>query len=454
MKTKLKTQTEPVARRPTMLRFSPTAWAKLLFLRDLGDTEIGGFGISAKDDLLFVEDVQLVAQTCTWVNVEFDDQSVANFFDDQVDAGRRRETFGRLWLHTHPGNSPEPSGTDEATFSRVFSRSDWAVMFILARGGQTFARLRYNVGPGAELESPVEVDFSRPFAGSDCDGWEAEYLCNVRMPPEDPPKKFFAKQTASRAINADPFLEGWKREAWEDYLDFEHSQREEEYGYVPESSDRFARQQDLVPAERLIELVATVIGVRAVGRQVALQLAAIGVRRMQLVDFDRVDFTNVTTQGYLLEDVGQPKVLALAKSIARLDPTIETELIEDRYRPKVNISYGAVFCCVDSIEARGAIWRSAGHRAEFWADGRMLGEAIRILVAADEQSRRHYPLTLFAASEAQPKRCTARSTIYSANIAAGLVVHQFVRYLRRQPVDAEVSLNLLASELVLGGGAG
>jgi len=33
-------------RRPK-LRFSPTAWAKLLFLRDRGPTEVGGFGITS-----------------------------------------------------------------------------------------------------------------------------------------------------------------------------------------------------------------------------------------------------------------------------------------------------------------------------------------------------------------------------------------------------------------------
>src|SRR5262245_34637291 len=99
---------EPIklARRPTMLRFSPTAWAKLLFLRDVGDSEIGGFGIAPADDLLFVEDVQLVKQTCTWVSADFDDQSVADFFDHQVDAGRRVEQFARLFMHTHPGTSP------------------------------------------------------------------------------------------------------------------------------------------------------------------------------------------------------------------------------------------------------------------------------------------------------------------------------------------------------------
>ena len=215
-------------------------------------------------------------------------------------------------------------------------------------------------------------------------------------------------------------------------------------------SDRFSRQQDLVPAGRLAEQNITVIGVGAIGRQVALQLAAIGARRLQLVDFDRVDDTNITTQGFLLGDIGQPKVHALERAIARLDPLVEVTAIEDRYRPKFEIG-AAVFCCVDSIEARGAIWRSTGRRAEFWTDGRMLGETIRVLVAADGRSRQHYATTLFSANESQPGRCTARSTIYAANIAAGLMVHQFVRWLRHQSVDADACLNLLAGELVVDG---
>ena len=217
-------------------------------------------------------------------------------------------------------------------------------------------------------------------------------------------------------------------------------------------NDRFVRQQELVPAERLAELLVTVIGVGAIGRQVALQLAAIGARRLQLVDFDVVDASNVTTQGYLASDVSQPKVRAMCEAVRRLDPAIEVAVVEDRFRPKLDVGE-AVFCCVDSIAVRTAIWRSLGGRARFWADGRMLGETMRVLVAADDIGRDHYPTTLFASSEAEAGRCTARSTIYTANIAAGLMVHQFVRWLRRQRVDPDTSLNLLAGELVVGSAA-
>lgn len=212
--------------------------------------------------------------------------------------------------------------------------------------------------------------------------------------------------------------------------------------------DRFTRQTELVPRPRLLELSATVIGVGAIGRQVALQLASIGVPRMQLIDFDTVDLTNVTTQGYTQNDVGLPKVEALRWAIGLVDEEIKVEIIQDRFRPRHEVG-DCVFCCVDSISARQAIWRAAGTCCRFWCDGRMLGEVMRVLTAADHAGCQHYPTTLFEQSEVQAGSCTARSTIYTANIAAGLMLHQFARWLRGQAVDADLSLNLLASELAV-----
>ncbi len=212
---------------------------------------------------------------------------------------------------------------------------------------------------------------------------------------------------------------------------------------------RLIRQRDLVPSDRLAGLTATVIGVGAIGRQVSLQLASIGVLSVQLIDFDIVDETNITTQGYLAADVGTLKVEATSSAINQIDSNIHVETINDRFRPR-HVTGEAIFCCVDSISARAAIWRSVNAGCQFWADGRMLGETMRILCVADDIGRQHYPGTLFRQSEAQPGQCTARSTIYTANIAAGLILHQFTRWLRNIPVDPDLTLNLLASELTAG----
>jgi len=126
-------------------------------------------------------------------------------------------------------------------------------------------------------------------------------------------------------------------------------------------TDRFSRQQDLVPTERLQSLTATVIGIGAIGRQVALQLAAMGIRKLRLIDFDIVEPTNVTTQGYRRADLGRLKVQATADAVSEIDETIATTLINDRFRPR-HVAGDCVFCCVDSISTRGAIWRSSGRR--------------------------------------------------------------------------------------------
>ena len=76
----------------------------------------------------------------------------------------------------------------------------------------------------------------------------------------------------------------------------------------------------------------------------------------------------------------------------------------------------------------------------------MLGEVIRVLATADPNGADHYQTTLFAQSEAQIGRCTARSTIYTASITAGLMIHQFTRWLRGLPLDCDATLNLLGGE--------
>ncbi len=128
----------------------------------------------------------LVRQVCSPVSVEFDDAAVAEFFDRQVDEGRVPSQFARIWIHSHPGSCPRPSLTDEETFERVFGRCDWAVMFILARRGATFCRLRFAAGPGGDFEIEDEVDYGGSFSAADFGGWREDYKANVQVERLEP----------------------------------------------------------------------------------------------------------------------------------------------------------------------------------------------------------------------------------------------------------------------------
>ena len=164
----------------TVLRFTPYAWAKLHYFCHRGPTEIGGFGISSPDDPSLIEQFVTVRQKTTSTSVEFEDDAVAEFANDQVDLGRKPTEFLRVWLHTHPWDNAEPSGLDEKTFTRVFGACDYGIMFILAKSGATYARLRFSAGPGGQLCIPVEIDFDQPFEASDHEAWEQEYLGNIQ----------------------------------------------------------------------------------------------------------------------------------------------------------------------------------------------------------------------------------------------------------------------------------
>jgi sulfur carrier protein ThiS adenylyltransferase len=217
---------------------------------------------------------------------------------------------------------------------------------------------------------------------------------------------------------------------------------------MPNAINRFQRQEGLIPLAYLRQLQVTIIGVGAIGRQLALQLVALGANKLQLCDFDTVEVTNVSTQGYSPGDIGLLKVHATGRDARTIDPSVQLKLVPERFRPQVDVG-DVVFCCVDSITARAAIWRSVAARCQCWIDGRMLGEVMRILTAGDERTREYYPSTIFEAAEAQSGACTSRGVIYTAAIAAGFMVHQFARWLRKLPLDADLSVNLLAGELIV-----
>jgi sulfur carrier protein ThiS adenylyltransferase len=213
--------------------------------------------------------------------------------------------------------------------------------------------------------------------------------------------------------------------------------------------ERYSRQKDIVPAKRIADCKATVIGVGAIGRQVALQLAAIGIPWLQLCDFDRIEESNIASQGYIEKELGRFKVDATAEICWQIKSNLQIDPITERFRRSMDIG-NTIFMCVDSINTRRLIWQAVKDKISFICDGRMSAETLRVITAYDVTSKEHYPSTLFHAEEAFAGSCTAKTTIYCANIAAGFMLAQFTKYLRLLPVDPDIQVNLLASEISVG----
>ncbi|MEJ2591713.1 MAG: molybdopterin-synthase adenylyltransferase MoeB [Candidatus Thiodiazotropha sp.] len=81
--------------------------------------------------------------------------------------------------------------------------------------------------------------------------------------------------------------------------------------------------------ERLQASRALIIGLGGLGSPVSMYLAAAGVGTLVLVDFDRVDLTNLQRQiVHTTARIGQPKVASAKETLLALNPEIEVVTID------------------------------------------------------------------------------------------------------------------------------
>lgn len=189
---------------PPVIRFNQYATAKLDFMIDNFDHEVGGFLISSSKDPLEVIDFILVKQRASAASFEFDDDGLTDFYHDMAKAKIAPWRCLRLWAHTHPIMSANPSGVDENIFATKFlnkkvpgCNQPWAGMFIRSKTSENYFRLAYNLPdtPLFQVICEVAIDTSLPFQASDPDKWmkEVKSLVSVRTIAYATPSKEFQK---------------------------------------------------------------------------------------------------------------------------------------------------------------------------------------------------------------------------------------------------------------------
>ena len=210
--------------------------------------------------------------------------------------------------------------------------------------------------------------------------------------------------------------------------------------------ERYSRQKDIISLEKLESLNISVIGVGAIGRNVALMLTSIGAKNITLIDFDTVEESNIASQGYLEKDIGSAKVEAAKGSCKEINSEVNITCINDKFKRNTRVG-DVVFLCVDSITTRKFIWETIQNNVQLFTDGRMSAEVFRILTVDNVLSKAYYPTTLFTEAEAFGGSCTAKSTIYCASIAAGQMISNFTKWLREFPCEKDILYNILTCEV-------
>ncbi len=102
-----------------------------------------------------------------------------------------------------------------------------------------------------------------------------------------------------------------------------------------------------------------ICGLGGLGSNIAIALARSGVGRLILIDFDRVDITNLHRQQYKASQIGLYKTEALAENLKEIAPYISLEVHTERIteqNAKALLSDANIVCeSFDSAEAKSML---------------------------------------------------------------------------------------------------
>lgn len=211
-------------------------------------------------------------------------------------------------------------------------------------------------------------------------------------------------------------------------------------------SDFHSRQNYFIPADNLKDTSVLIVGCGAIGRNVASNVARLGVSSITLVDNDIVEEHNIVPQNWKKEDCGKAKVEVLANEIvAQMGDSVKVEFHSKKWAPRVvgpDTNYTAVWSTVDNIDVRKILYNYYRDKCKHFFDVRIGASLAQIISVVDmETTNDWYLKTIFPASETANFGCVQPMSNYIANIAAGASVNQFANLMggKKWPVHRMLS---------------
>lgn len=207
---------------------------------------------------------------------------------------------------------------------------------------------------------------------------------------------------------------------------------------------RFRRQADYVDHRKLSQLQLHIVGAGAIGSAATLLLAKMGCRNITLWDFDKFEEHNLPNQICRVSDIGKYKTEAVAELVKEFED-IDIEVYTERFDGDVQPG-DYIISCVDSMKARKEIWEMVSYLPiGCFIDGRMALTTMSLYtyIPEIEGSKERYEITLWDDSEVAPVRCTAKATIFTANMIASLICHTVIAIMKGENSPAsEVTMSI------------
>lgn len=181
----------------------------------------------------------------------------------------------------------------------------------------------------------------------------------------------------------------------------------------------------------------TVMGLGAVGRQVAVQIASLSPRRLLLVDPAVVSRRTHAAEGYPHEDADMPKVHAAAHLCHQIDPQLDIQAVRRRSVRGLDLGH-VCFCCPGAESLVESLRHAIADQIVFAASCHVAGSRIHLdfglgvaALFGSRGSRR---------SDHSGPQPTALD-IPTATVAAGLLVAEFLRFAEGHPVRRAICLD-------------
>jgi molybdopterin/thiamine biosynthesis adenylyltransferase len=131
-----------------------------------------------------------------------------------------------------------------------------------------------------------------------------------------------------------------------------------EVNYIPEKSELYSRSKGLLEVDILENKNALIIGLGSFGSIIAVELAKAGVGSFTLVDFDRIELSNVSRHICGVNELGRFKTFAVRDSILVKNPfaqikTHEIDINENRdILEQIIKDTDIVICATDNNRSR------------------------------------------------------------------------------------------------------